>query len=151
MKLLALLVALTFPWTTATERAPTQPPARQKLTEGATVRALLSDKLVGYSLPGWTDTEIWEGFQANGVWTGTHLSRGPVNFSGRWSIEGNRVCVIADEGTHISKWFSGSRCRVIWREEDTGRLLMEYLDPRDASFGPLALEVRDFPVDVSDR
>lgn len=151
MKLYALLLTLTFPWTIVTEPALAQLPAAQQMTEGATVRALLSDKLVGYSLPGWADTEIWERFQSDGSWTGTHLGRGPVNFSGRWSIEGNRVCVIADKGTRIAKWFSGSRCRVIWREENTGRLSMEYLNPRDASYGPLSLEVRDFPVDVSAR
>ena len=151
MKLHVLLVTLTFPWTIVTEPALAQPPAPQQLTEGATVRALLSDKLVGYSLPGRADTKIWERFHANGVWTGTHLGRGPVDFSGRWSIEGNRVCVLADEGTHIAKWFSGSRCRVIWREQNTGRLSMEYLNPRDASFGPLTLEVRDSQVDVSNR
>lgn len=151
MKSHTLLMALTFSWTTTVEPALAQPPAPQQLTEPSAVRALLSDKLVGYSLPGWADTEIWEGFQANGVWTGTHLGRGPVNFSGRWSIKGGRVCVIPDEGTHITKWFSGSRCRAIWREANTGRLSMEYLNPQDASFGPLTLEVRDFPVDVSVR
>ncbi|MGN6290585.1 MAG: hypothetical protein ACTHNA_15120 [Sphingopyxis terrae] len=139
-----LLAAAAFP-------ASAQPSASRQLKEAAAIRALLSGKYVGYSLPGWADTDIWEGFEANGTWTGTLLGRGPVPFSGRWKIDGERICVLPDQEGSVATWFSGWRCRIVWIDENTGRLSMEYLDPRRASFGALLLEIRDFPASVQVR
>jgi hypothetical protein len=144
--LMPLLLAAVFIYP-----ASAQSVAPRQLTEAATIRALLSEKYVGYSLPGWADTDVWEGFGADGSWTGTLLGRGPVSFSGRWKIDGERICVLPDEQGVLIKWFSGWRCRVVWLDENTGHLSMEYLDPRDASFGALTLNVRDFPRDAQVR
>ncbi|WP_152998798.1 hypothetical protein [Sphingopyxis sp. H115] len=149
MKLHALLTSLLLALTAFPASGQTSAP--RQLTEASTIRALLSGKFVGYSLPGWADTEIWEGFEADGTWTGTLLGRGPVPFSGRWKIHREQICVLPDQENHVATWFSGWRCRVIWIDENAERLSMEYLDPRRASFGALMLEVRDFPSSVQVR
>jgi hypothetical protein len=126
--------------------ATAQPSAPKKLADATAISPALIDKYVSYSLPGWADAGLVEGFHADGRWDGTYLSRGPIGFSGRWKIVGDSACVTPDPETIVAKWFAGSRCRTLWRDENTGALLMEHLQPGFASLGPLPLMVRDAPI-----
>ncbi|MGY4397350.1 hypothetical protein ACVWZA_002544 [Sphingomonas sp. UYAg733] len=110
------------------------------------IRTALTDKMISYSPPGWADAGISEVFYSDGKWIGTYYSRGPIEFSGRWIIESNEICVTPDAKAIVSKWFSGSRCRTVWRGGNDNGLSIEHLDPRQAPSGPLAVSIKDLAI-----
>jgi hypothetical protein len=93
----------------------------------AEIRHSLVGKLIAYSPPGWADAGVSEEFHEGGKWRGLYLSRGPVDFSGRWSVEANQLCVVADRGSFAEKWHAGKYCRQVWKNKRTGQLLLTHL------------------------
>lgn len=119
---------------------------RSRSLSSPEIRTALTDKIISYSPPGWADADISEVFYSDGKWIGTYYSRGPIGFSGRWIIEGNAICVTPDANAIVSKWFSGSRCRTVWRGGNDKGLSIEHLDPRQAPSGPLVVSIRDLAI-----
>lgn len=114
----------------------------------AEIRETLTGKLVSYSPPGLADADVHEEYHRNGLWRGISYGRGPSPFSGRWSVQGNQLCVQADHGVIIRRLEAGKRCRQIWRDKATGRLWMDHLIPRLSSVRPDAaqrLTIRRLP------
>jgi hypothetical protein len=110
------------------------------------IQTALIDKMITYSPPGWADAGMSEVFHLGGTWTGIYYSRGPIDFSGRWIIEDNEICVTPDAEAIVSKWFSGSRCRTVWRGTNGKGLLIEHLSPRQSPSGPLVVSIRDLVI-----
>ena len=67
----------------------------------AEVRAALSGRVIAYAAEGWADAGVQEEFQENGIWKGIYYSRGPIGFSGRWTVIGNQLCVTPDQRSII--------------------------------------------------
>jgi len=91
------------------------------------IRHSLIGKLIDYSPPGWADADVSEQFHEDGKWQGAALSRGPIPFSGRWSIEADKLCVVSNRGSFAEKWHHGKYCRQVWKNKRTGQLLMAHL------------------------
>jgi hypothetical protein len=102
-----------------------------ELLGSAEIRHSLVGKLIAYSPPGWADAGVSEEFHEDGKWRGIRYSRGPVDFSGRWSVEANQLCVVADKGSSAEKWHAGKYCRQVWKNKRTGRLLLAHLTGAD--------------------
>ena len=120
---------------------------RVPLKSGEISKALVG-KEIGYNPPGWADTAIAEEFYPDGKWGGMLAGRGPVHFSGRWSIDGGKMCVMADRGTIAERWHPGRYCRQVWRDRASGKLLMDYLPDQAPSrwkMGLQVLSVQDLP------
>jgi len=96
-----------------------------ELLGSAAIRRSLVGKLI--SSPGWADSGIQEAFRKDGAWGGVARMRGPVVFSGRWSVEANLLCVVADKGSFAEKWNPGKYCRQVWRDKRTGQLMLNHL------------------------
>jgi hypothetical protein len=107
------------------------------------IRRALVGKVIAYAPPGWADAGIREEFRKDRSWKGIYFSRGPVPFSGRWIVAGNRLCVTPDPGTVVARWFEGRRCRRVWRAHVPGQLLIEPLQPYFDKYGPLPASVED--------
>jgi hypothetical protein len=108
----------------------------------AEIRHNLIGKLIDYSPPGSADAGMVEAFHEDGKWWGTYLSRGPINFSGRWNIEANQLCVVADRGSWAEKWHAGKYCRQVWENKRIGQLLLDHLTGHD---GLQIVRVRELP------
>lgn len=116
------------------------------LRSGEIEKALVG-KLILYN-PDMMDAGIHEEFHPGGVWRGILYGRGPISFSGRWSIVGDRICVQADKGTHAEHWHAGLYCRQVWQNPETGALLIDHLSDRpDSPYkkGLQVLVIRDLP------
>ena len=111
-----------------------------ELLGSAEIRHSLIGKLIFYSPPGWADAGIHEEFHEDGKWRGIYYSRGPVDFSGRWSVEANQLCVVADRGSIAEKWHAGKYCRQVWKNKHTAQLLLAHLTGVD---GLQIVSVRD--------
>lgn len=117
---------------------------RQDHLRGVTeIRAALVGKAIAYAPEGWADAGIHEEFHESGIWKGIYYSRGPVGFSGRWTVVGNQLCVTPDRRTIVARWFEGNRCRSIWRGSKSGALKIEHLNPSLAKSGPLSVSITD--------
>jgi hypothetical protein len=79
---------------------------------------------------------VVEGYEEDGAWRGTRLSRGPIGFSGRWRIADDRLCTVAESGLVVPR----EVCRELWRDPGTGDLLMEHV--MGAGRGLLRLRLR---------
>src|SRR4051812_34013041 len=96
-------------------------PAASKAPEGSSplksdeIRKELVGKLITYAPPGSAGMGIHEEFHPDGIWRGTLYGRGPIPFSGKWSIASDQICVVADSGTAAERWHPGKFCRQIWR------------------------------------
>jgi hypothetical protein len=126
--------------------------AAENETPGQRLNTLeMSSELVGktisYSPPGYLDAGISEDFNVNGSWGGYYYSRGPVRFSGQWHIRNNQVCVTPDKEAIVAQWFSGTRCRAVFRIPGAGGLSIEGLDPRHADEGLLPVSITNLPAD----
>jgi hypothetical protein len=119
---------------------------RSRSLSAPEIRTALIDKMITYSPPGWADAGISEVFHSDGTWTGIYHSRGPIGFAGRWIIEDNEICVTPDAKAIVSKWFSGSRCRTVWRGANDKGLSIEHLDPRQSPLDPLVVSIRDLAI-----
>jgi hypothetical protein len=108
----------------------------------AEIRHSLLGKLIYYSPPGWSDTGVGEEFHEDGKWRGIAYSRGAVDFSGRWSVEANQLCVVADKGSFAEKWHAGKYCRRVWKNKRTGQLMLVHLSGHS---GLQTVSVRDLP------
>ncbi len=106
----------------------------------AEIRHSLIGKWLYYSPPGSADAGVGEEFHEDGKWRGTASSRGPVDFSGRWSVEANQLCVVADRGSVAEKWHAGKYCRQVWKNKHTAQLLLAHLT---GNSGLQILTVRD--------
>lgn len=114
----------------------------------AEIRKALTGKLVSYSPPGWADAGVHEEYHSNGTWRGIRYGRGPIPFSGRWSIRNDQLCVQADKETIAVRFPSGQRCRHVWRDEATGRLWINHLTigPSDSlGIGAQLLNISELP------
>ena len=112
-------------------------PATQ-LLGSAEIRQSFTGKYIFYSPPGWADAGVHEEFHQDGKWRGIRYSRGPVEFSGRWSVEANKLCVLPDRASP-----AGKHCRQIWKNKHTGQLLLDHL----SGLGGLqTVSIRDLPV-----
>lgn len=105
------------------------PAADHQMTRlnAADIRSALAGHMIRYGRPGWADMGVQEAFREDGRWQGVRYSRGPSSFSGLWKIEDDRLCVAAMEGLAGDGWSHGWVCRDVWREEQTGSLLMDHL------------------------
>ena len=101
--------------------------------DGAAIRQAMIGKAVRYSPPGSADAGVREEFHADGTWRGVRLGRGPIPFSGRWTIAKGSLCVTADRGSPAERWLTGRYCRTVWRSATTGQLRMDHLVHRPAS------------------
>jgi len=97
------------------------------------IRKVLVGKLITYEPPGSADMGIHEEFHPDGIWRGILYGRGPIPFSGKWSIEADQICVAADRRTAAERWHPGKFCRNVWRNRKSGELQLNYL--RDQSSG----------------
>jgi hypothetical protein len=116
---------------------------QDRLLGVAEIRAALSGKAIACAPEGWADAGIHEEFHESGIWKGIYYSRGPVGFSGRWSVVGNQLCVAPNRGTIVARWFEGNRCRSIWRGSKSGALKIEHLSPNFAKSGSLSVSITD--------
>lgn len=112
-----------------------------KVLNNQAIRGALTGNLISYSPAGWLDAGIHEEFHKNGLWRGTYYSRGPVRFDGQWAIKAGRLCVSPSSGTFVTRWFSGDRCRAVWRDR-AGHLFSEHLNPRPYGSDLLPLMVK---------
>ena len=87
------------------------------------IRTALVGTTIGYNPPGWADAGAVETYHEDGTWTGIRLSRGPLDFRGRWQIVNNRLCTSAESGLVVPR----DVCRTLWRDPETGALLMEHM------------------------
>ncbi|MBB3472951.1 hypothetical protein FHY03_001218 [Sphingomonas sp. BK345] len=85
---------------------------------------------ISYAPSGWADAGIHEEYHKGGIWRGFYYSRGPVPFAGKWRVSKGQLCVSPDTSAIVSRWFVGERCRTVWRDKTTGRLLVKHLNPR---------------------
>ena len=115
---------------------------RSRSLRAPEIRTALIDKTISYSPPGWADAGVSEVFHSDGTWTGIYYTFGPIGFAGRWIIEDNKICVSPDAKAIVSKWFSGSRCRTVWRGRNDKKLSIEHLDPRQSPSEPLVVSIR---------
>jgi hypothetical protein len=97
---------------------------------------------INYSPSGWADADIHEEYHRSGTWRGFYYSRGPVPFAGKWRVSKGQLCVSPDTSAVASRWFVGERCRTVWRDKTTGRLLVKHLNPR-LEDDPYSVQVRD--------
>ena len=86
------------------------------------IRKALVGKLISYSPPGSADMGIHEEFHPGGTWRGILYGRGPIPFSGRWSIDDDQICVESDGGSAAERWHSGRYCRKVWQDRKSGEL-----------------------------
>jgi hypothetical protein len=101
------------------------------LLGSAEIKQSLTGKLISYSPPGWADAGAHEEFHKDGSWGGLRYSRGPDKFSGRWSVEANQLCVVADKGSSVEKQHPGKYCRQVWKNTSTGQLLIAHISGFD--------------------
>lgn len=109
------------------------------------IRQALSGKFVSYD-PGCCDNRMHEEFHADGKWRGILYGRGPMPFTGRWTIDHDQLCTIADPGSLAESWHEGEYCRDVMRNNESTKLIMEYLQDRTSSshkHGLQVLEVGD--------
>jgi hypothetical protein len=99
-----------------------------KPLSSAEIRHSLIGKQASYSPPGWADAGIVEAFHEDGKWLGTYISRGPVSFSGRWSVEDDQICVVADRGSVAQKWHARKYCRQVLENKRTKQLLLDHVN-----------------------
>jgi hypothetical protein len=92
--------------------------------DSANIGTSLAGKSVSYNPPGWADTGVNEEYREDGVWQGLRLGRGPMPYSGRWRIAGDRLCTTAETGLRP---IGQEICREVWRDPRTGELLMEHI------------------------
>ncbi|QCI92189.1 hypothetical protein [Novosphingobium sp. EMRT-2] len=112
------------------------------------IEKALVGKWIRYNPPGWADSDIHEEFHPDGKWRGSLSGLGPIYFTGRWSIEDDRVCVVADKGTFAESWHAGLYCRQVLQNRETEDLLIGYLPDRPDSprkMGLQVVEVRALP------
>uniref|UniRef100_UPI0035CBF56D hypothetical protein n=1 Tax=uncultured Sphingomonas sp. TaxID=158754 RepID=UPI0035CBF56D len=105
--------------------------AQAKVSEGMSlnsteIRKALVGKSIRYRLSNGSDMGMYEEFHSNGVWSGARSGRGPWQFSGRWLITDNEICVTAKAGTSYESSYPGQHCRKIWRDRKTGALRTGY-------------------------
>jgi hypothetical protein len=117
-----------------------EPPESTSLEADEIQRAFVG-KRIRYNPPGWADTTISEWFYPDGRWGGILSGRGPIRFSGQWSIRGDKICVTADEGTFAKRWHSGKFCRAVWKGRKDCALSIEYL--ANHTFGLQTIAVFD--------
>ena len=100
--------------------------AEQRRLSGREISHSLVGKHVTYGLPG-AVAGVHEEFDRGGIWQGLRYIRGPVGFSGRWKVEGDRLCVHAEDGLPGSLWEQGWVCREVWRDPNSRSLFMKPL------------------------
>lgn len=81
------------------------------------IHHLLTNKLITYSRPGWSDTGVHEEFHKNGYWRGIHYGFAPSEFFGEWAIADDQLCVTAFSGMEASHWQTNRYCRKVWKNE----------------------------------
>lgn len=112
------------------------------------VKKVLVGKLINYDPPGTADMRIHEEFHPDGRWRVMLYGRGPIPSSGKWSINGDQICIEADSATEAARWHSARYCRAVWQNPKTGELRMEYLRDGPASPKKIGLQtvvVHDLP------
>lgn len=123
-----------------------------KALNAAEIRSAIVGRSVSYVPPGTADTGVQEIFETDGRWHGTQYGRGPIPFGGRWTIEGDRLCVLDQSGRLQRVRNSAQLCRAVWRDQRSKALVMDYLydhQPRTRyDFGPQQLAVSAIPVQV---
>ncbi|MEG3143345.1 hypothetical protein U1839_01645 [Sphingomonas sp. RT2P30] len=123
-----------------------RPPEEERALTSREVRTALVGKLIMYTPAGTADMGVHEEFHPDGLWRGALYGRGPIPFSGRWSIERDQICVAADGGTPAKRWHPELYCRNVWQNRRTGELRMNYLPDQPApsqKMGLQTLTVRD--------
>jgi len=99
----------------------------KELLGSAEIRHSLVGKLISYFPFDLMDADVQEAFRKDGAWGGVVRGRGPIPFSGSWSVEANQLCVVADKGSDAEKWHPGKYCRQVWRNKRTGQLMLAHL------------------------
>lgn len=124
-----------------------QEPARLVQLRTDDLRETLVGKHVSYNPPRSFDMAISEEFLPDGRWGGIKYGRGPLPFSGRWSIRRSRICVVAEPKTRFARYHRGRYCRVVWKDPASGQLQMDYLEDwsRTSAVGLQQLTIRDLP------
>lgn len=110
--------------------------------DSSQIRAALTGKIVRYSPPGWADADVHEEFRPDGKWGGIVYGRGPMGFAGRWDVRNDQLCVVAEQGLWAALRERVWYCRMVWRDPQTGRLLMDHVSGgygNDRSMGPQTL------------
>jgi hypothetical protein len=97
--------------------------------DGRQIRAALTGRTVSYSPPGWADAGASETFYPDGRWAGLRLSRGPLEFAGRWWARAHALCVVATSGLILKGGTGAPYCRAVWRNPRTGDLMMDHVSP----------------------
>ena len=115
-----------------------------KLLSSAEIRHSLIGKSIFYSAPGGGEGGVSEEFHEDGKWRGNYLGRGPVDFSGRWSVEVNQLCVVADRGSLAETWHAGKYCRQVWKNEHTAQLIMAHPTGRSGLQIPSVRDLASF-------
>jgi hypothetical protein len=120
-------------------------PVQAEVRNGTSLKAseitkALVGKRISYNPPGWVDSAISEEFHNDGVWSGKLHGRGPVPFSGRWSISDNQICVAADKGSHAKLWHAERYCRQVWRIHNSSALQILYLGDQRSSPNKFGLQ-----------
>ena len=141
-RMAALLMVVTTAPSGAAEPREASVPLRS-----AEIRSALEGKLVYHDPPGGTDMDIYEEFHTGGAWGGVLMGRGPVRFSGSWTVRHSRLCVTADRGNFAEHWHIGQYCRTVWRNRRTGVLAMDYLGdlPGSPIIGRQTVTLRELP------
>ena len=115
--------------------APTQPSRHiwgETDTKGFTrlgsagILAAFAGRLIVYSPPGMADAGAHEQFHADGQWSAIHYGRGPTHYSGRWKVEGDRLCITVEDSRAGEPWPDMPVCRDVWRDGKKAGLLLEH-------------------------
>lgn len=123
-----------------------RPPANTRALKSKAIKVALVGKHISYNPPGWADTAMTEEFHPDHVWRGVLYGIGIIASTGKWSIKGEQICVVADHESFAERWLKGQNCRKLWQDVDSGKLRIAYLSDRPFSpdnFGLQILTVRD--------
>jgi len=93
---------------------------KRRLNEPEIGRLIIGNS-ISYNPPRWADAGDHERFNDDGRWQGGLSSRGPVPFSGRWNIEADKICVIAETNRLPAKFRELPFCRSFWLDRRAGR------------------------------
>jgi hypothetical protein len=106
--------------------ATAQDQARLERLSAAEIRSALSGTRVSYAPPRSGDMGVQEEYGVDGGWTGIIYGRAPLPFSGQWKVENDELCVHTERGS-ARRASTGWFCRVVWRDDTSGNLLMDHL------------------------